>query len=51
MLRGLNPTASPPNFSAYDFKGKLGRFEFCAASTTIAIDQPIFFKSQATALQ
>jgi hypothetical protein len=37
-----NPTDEPSNFFAFDFKGKIARFRFCAASTTIANDRSIF---------
>jgi hypothetical protein len=32
----------PSNFFALDFKGKIARFKFCVASTTIANDRSIF---------
>src|SRR5260221_10687798 len=28
---GQSPTVSPSNFFAFDFKGKIARFKFCAA--------------------
>jgi hypothetical protein len=33
--RRRNPTDEPSNFFAFDFKGKIARFRFCAASPTI----------------
>lgn len=39
---GLNPTDDPSNFFALEFKGKIRRFEFSAASTSIANDRSIF---------
>jgi hypothetical protein len=38
---GANPTASPSQFSAFDFKGRIARLKFLAASTTIAISRSI----------
>jgi hypothetical protein len=39
---GQNPPSNPSENSALDFKGEFPRFEFCAVSTTIAIDRSIF---------
>jgi hypothetical protein len=37
-----NPTGKPSNFFAYDFKGRIARFEFDEVWTTIDIDWSIF---------